>query len=127
MFLSKVMGRMLYNERKKAKNQVTWWCPERDLNPRHKDFQSFALPAELSGHRGYPYNNQRGGLSRGFFIGFLEVYPLSRWRCLTRSATPFESGGKGLVWGFVAEAFSWGIVHDVGDVVKVGLRDSGNI
>jgi hypothetical protein len=26
------------------------WCPERDLNPRHEDFQSSALPTELSGH-----------------------------------------------------------------------------
>ena len=25
------------------------WCPRGDLNPRHKDFQSFALPAELPG------------------------------------------------------------------------------
>ena len=26
------------------------WCPEADSNHRHKDFQSFALPTELSGH-----------------------------------------------------------------------------
>lgn len=25
-------------------------CPEQELNQRHKDFQSFALPTELSGH-----------------------------------------------------------------------------
>ena len=26
------------------------WCPEADLNHRHADFQSAALPTELSGH-----------------------------------------------------------------------------
>ncbi len=26
------------------------WCPETDLNRRHRDFQSLALPTELSGH-----------------------------------------------------------------------------
>ena len=26
-----------------------WW-PERESNPRHEDFQSSALPTELSGH-----------------------------------------------------------------------------
>ena len=25
------------------------WCPETGSNRRHKDFQSFALPTELSG------------------------------------------------------------------------------
>ena len=25
------------------------WCPEVESNHRHKDFQSFALPTELSG------------------------------------------------------------------------------
>ena len=27
------------------------WCPEVESNHRHKDFQSFALPTELSGLR----------------------------------------------------------------------------
>ena len=27
------------------------WCPEVESNYRHKDFQSFALPTELSGHK----------------------------------------------------------------------------
>ena len=27
------------------------WCPEADLNHRHADFQSAALPTELSGHQ----------------------------------------------------------------------------
>ncbi len=27
------------------------WCPEADSNHRHADFQSAALPTELSGHR----------------------------------------------------------------------------
>ena len=26
------------------------WCPEAESNHRHRDFQSLALPAELSGH-----------------------------------------------------------------------------
>ena len=26
------------------------WCPETDSNHRHEDFQSTALPTELSGH-----------------------------------------------------------------------------
>ena len=26
------------------------WCPEAESNCRHKDFQSYALPTELSGH-----------------------------------------------------------------------------
>jgi hypothetical protein len=29
------------------------WCPEADLNHRHADFQSAALPTELSGHLGF--------------------------------------------------------------------------
>ena len=28
-----------------------WWWPEVELNHRHADFQSAALPTELSGHR----------------------------------------------------------------------------
>ena len=28
------------------------WCPETELNRRHADFQSAALPTELSGHSG---------------------------------------------------------------------------
>jgi hypothetical protein len=27
------------------------WCPGADLNHRHEDFQSTALPTELPGHR----------------------------------------------------------------------------
>ena len=27
------------------------WCPGAELNHRHADFQSAALPTELSGHR----------------------------------------------------------------------------
>ena len=26
------------------------WCPEMESNHRHRDFQSLALPTELSGH-----------------------------------------------------------------------------
>src|SRR5438093_8658578 len=28
-----------------------WWCPGTELNRRHEDFQSSALPTELPGHR----------------------------------------------------------------------------
>lgn len=51
------------------------WCPEADLNHRHADFQSAALPTELSGHqalakpsggvsdrRGRSFPRKRGGL-----------------------------------------------------------------
>ena len=42
------------------------WCPETELNRRHADFQSAALPTELSGHVGPkagPFGC--GGLKRG--------------------------------------------------------------
>ena len=29
---------------------IVCWCPKVESNHRHKDFQSFALPTELSGH-----------------------------------------------------------------------------
>ena len=29
---------------------VDLWCPDLESNQGHKDFQSFALPTELSGH-----------------------------------------------------------------------------
>ncbi len=31
------------------------WCPEVESNHRHKDFQSFALPTELSGQSSAQY------------------------------------------------------------------------
>ena len=34
---------------------VTRWWPRRELNPRHKDFQSSALPTELLGHCNIPH------------------------------------------------------------------------
>lgn len=40
-------------------------------------------------------------------------------RCLIRSATPPESGGKSLVWGFVAEALSRSSIDLCGDAVKI--------
>ena len=33
--------------------QVKYWCRGADLNRRHKDFQSFALPTELPRHTWY--------------------------------------------------------------------------
>jgi hypothetical protein len=44
---------------------------------------------------------------------------LKRRRCLTRSATPPESGGKSLVWGFVPEALSRSSIDLCGDAVKI--------
>ncbi len=32
-----------------VKTRVFKWCPDADSNHGHKDFQSFALPTELSG------------------------------------------------------------------------------
>ena len=40
------------------------WCPETDLNRRHADFQSAALPTELSGHW-QPVAVWWGGIKRG--------------------------------------------------------------
>ena len=31
--------------------QACLWCPEAESNHRHEDFQSSALPTELSGHK----------------------------------------------------------------------------
>jgi hypothetical protein len=31
-------------------NMFLYWCPEAESNHRHGDFQSPALPTELSGH-----------------------------------------------------------------------------
>jgi hypothetical protein len=36
-------------EKHNSNNEIEW-CPEADLNHRHADFQSAALPTELSGH-----------------------------------------------------------------------------
>ena len=38
------------------------WCPEADLNHRHADFQSAALPTELSGHPGRYQGYRKGRL-----------------------------------------------------------------
>ena len=45
--------------------QVFKWCPETDLNRRHADFQSAALPTELSGHRGQTLPFGEGVLCEG--------------------------------------------------------------
>jgi len=45
---SKQSGRKL---RKRNDLSELEWCPEADLNHRHADFQSAALPTELSGHK----------------------------------------------------------------------------
>src|SRR5690606_4782016 len=43
-------GTLLYRPRFTHFFRKKWW-PESDSNQRHKDFQSSALPAELSGHQ----------------------------------------------------------------------------
>jgi hypothetical protein len=35
---------------------IKYWWPERESNLRHADFQSAALPTELSGQREIAYN-----------------------------------------------------------------------
>lgn len=43
-----------FKEQKKSKNTLKYSClmwPELESNQRHKDFQSSALPTELSGHK----------------------------------------------------------------------------
>ena len=35
------------------------WCPEVESNHRHKDFQSFALPTELSGRARFRMGNYK--------------------------------------------------------------------
>ncbi len=40
------------------------WCPETELNRRHADFQSAALPTELSGHRWKGQGPSGGGVIR---------------------------------------------------------------
>src|SRR5437763_11588459 len=37
---------------KPLKFWMKWWCPGAELNHRHTDFQSVALPTELPGHGG---------------------------------------------------------------------------
>ena len=41
------------------------WCPEADLNHRHADFQSAALPTELSGHLGLQKGHRLVGPAGG--------------------------------------------------------------
>ncbi len=40
------------------KNKMTWW-PETESNRRHEDFQSSALPTELSGPNGLLLNSEK--------------------------------------------------------------------
>ena len=48
-----------------------WW-PEAESNRRHKDFQSSALPTELSGQKGRREKGRFGGLSQWVFLGKVE-------------------------------------------------------
>ena len=52
---------------KKRVSHETLSCPEPESNQRHKDFQSFALPTELSGHVAFTTN-----------IFYTSLYVLSR-------------------------------------------------
>ncbi len=46
------------------------WCPETDSNRRHADFQSAALPTELSGHpRLHGLNRQHANAKRAYRRG----------------------------------------------------------
>ena len=51
-------------ERKKAERGLEWW-PVPESNQGHKDFQSSALPTELTGL-------QRGGVDLGWSDRFLQ-------------------------------------------------------
>ena len=44
---------------------ATKWWPGRESNPRHRDFQSLALPTELPGHCTCGKTEVRGGMIRG--------------------------------------------------------------
>jgi hypothetical protein len=49
-------------------------CPGTELNRRHEDFQSSALPTELPGHKDLTYGNNTLGVRRD--RGLLTPYPL---------------------------------------------------
>ena len=61
--------------------KVFMGCPETELNRRHEDFQSSALPTELSGPRGLNSNPKRiiseaGYISQDIFLGFSNLQRL---------------------------------------------------
>ena len=54
------------------------WCLEPESNQRHKDFQSFALPTELSRRK----INERGTVEIGFYFATkLMIYKNPRAKC----------------------------------------------
>src|SRR5215470_12465892 len=54
------------------------WCPGAELNHRHCDFQSHALPTELPGRA---TRGRKGPASRRFIVGWDHpVYPSPKWR-----------------------------------------------
>jgi hypothetical protein len=55
------------------------WCPGADLNHRHADFQSAALPTELPGH--FPFKCLPGGER---YILRAPIYMKFVWRCRER-------------------------------------------
>ncbi len=53
------------------------WCPGTDLNCRHADFQSAALPTELPGHPGHSVKGCPGGRMAPEVVGFIVDIELS--------------------------------------------------
>lgn len=49
-----------------SRNHTYKWWPGRESNPRHRDFQSLALPTELPGHCTRGQADVRGGMIRGW-------------------------------------------------------------
>ena len=47
-----------------SRNHTYKWWPGRESNPRHRDFQSLALPTELPGHCTRGQADVRGGMIR---------------------------------------------------------------
>ncbi|MDI3537297.1 MAG: hypothetical protein PWP30_1779 [Eubacteriaceae bacterium] len=85
------------------------WCPEAESNHRHEDFQSSALPTELSGHTCcFPLvfekqllisnrlNSSTFKMSSPFFVNFLlkRILKMATWKRLelsTSSVTGWHS------------------------------------
>ena len=61
------------NEANTQRSQGFKWCPEPESNQRHADFQSAALPTELSGRRWWGGNRQSCGGCPEAFAGILRL------------------------------------------------------
>ncbi len=56
------------------------WCPEPESNQRHVDFQSTALPTELSGQVFWPANRRGRGITTPKGTHETEIPSRGRWR-----------------------------------------------